>query len=175
MTAPQVNGDVPHSAFFDHLLRYPVVNDGVTTVKENKYGQQGIALSNTAFQTLAKPVMPYLLRPYEFVSPYVKKADDIGDKTLSHIDQRFPVVTKPTAEVYADTKSLVMFPYRKGVEGKEHVIHVYSDERKQVGGDGIMPFGKAVVITALVVATNALSYVKTCLNSTKKQAMEKAN
>jgi len=175
MAAPQVNGEVPHSAFFDHLLRYPVVSDGVTTVKQNKYGQQGISLSNTAYQTLARPVIPYLAKPYEFVSPYVKKADDIGDKTLSRIDVRFPVVTKPTAEVYEDTKSLVLFPYRKSVESRDHIFHVYTDERKQIGGDGVVPLGKAVFSTALVVTTETLTWFRTLLNATKQQVQEKAN
>jgi len=116
--------------------------------------------------------MPYLSRPYQYVSPYVKKADDLGDKTLSHIDQRFPVVTKPTAELYNDTKSMVLLPYRKSVEGGHHIIDVYSDERKQHGDGMIVPLGKALFGTVLVVTTETLTYVRSWLNSAKREAQE---
>ncbi len=69
--------------------------------------------------------------PYQYVSPYFKKADEAGDKTPSRIDDRFPVVTKLTADVYAETKSLVFYPYNKSLDTAKHIYKVYGDERKQ--------------------------------------------
>ncbi|ERT02979.1 hypothetical protein HMPREF1624_01283 [Sporothrix schenckii ATCC 58251] len=170
MASPQVNGVSPQSAFLEHLLQYPLVSDSVSTVKENKYGQQTLALSTSAYETLAKPVLPYLSKPYGYVSPYVKKADSLGDRTLDSLDQRFPVVRKPTAEVYQETKDFVWYPVRKATEGRDHVFSVYSGERKQVGGDGVLPAGKAVALTAITVTSETLAWVRTYLSAAKKQA-----
>ncbi len=102
-------------------MAYPVVSDGITTVKQNKLGQQGIAFGNFSYNNFAKPVMSMFSKPYQFVSPYVKKADEVGDRTLSRLDEQFPVVTKPTADVYADSKTLVFYPYTKGVDTTRHI------------------------------------------------------
>ncbi|CAK7271212.1 hypothetical protein SEPCBS119000_004485 [Sporothrix epigloea] len=175
MASPQIDGVSLQSAFLEHLLQYPLVSDGVSTVKVNKYGQQTIALSSSAYETLAKPVLPYLTKPYAYVSPYVKKADSLGDRTLDTIDQRFPVVRKPTAEVYQDTKDLVFYPVRKGIEGRDHVFSVYSGERKQYPGEGVVPLGKALAGTAYAVTGETLAWVRTYLATAKKQAATTIN
>lgn len=175
MSAPQVNGDVPPSAFFDHLLNYPVIADGVNTVKQNKFGQRGIALGDSAYQTFAKPVFPYLEKPYQYVSPYVRKVDDLGDKTLSQIDQRFPAVKKPTGELYEDTKSLVLLPYRIGLEQKDHVVSVFTGERKKAGGDSIVPTGKALLSTALIVTSETLHWASGLISSGKQKVQQHSN
>lgn len=155
-------------------MNYPVVADSVSTVKQNKLGQRGIALGDSAYQILAKPVLPYLEKPYQYVSPYVRKADDLGDKTLSQIDQRFPVVKKPTGELYEDTKSLVLFPYRFGVEQKDHVVSVFTGERKKAGGDSIVPTGKALLSTALIVTSETLHWASSLISSGKQKAQQHA-
>ncbi|CAK7211549.1 hypothetical protein SBRCBS47491_001162 [Sporothrix bragantina] len=170
MASPQVNGVSPQSAFLEHLLQYPLVSDSVSTVKDNKYGQQTIAFSSSAYETLAKPVLPYLTKPYGYVSPYVKKADSLGDRTLDSIEQRFPVVRKPTAEVYQETKDLVFYPVRKGIEGRDHIYDVYSGERKQYPGEGVFPLGKALAGTAYTVTGETLAWVREYLSTAKKQA-----
>ncbi|EWY79983.1 hypothetical protein FOCG_17764 [Fusarium oxysporum f. sp. radicis-lycopersici 26381] len=75
-----------------HLLNYPVICDGVHTLKSNEYSQRSIKLGDAAYQTFAAP----------YVSPYVQKVDSLGDNILDRIDERFPVVTKSTEEVYQD-------------------------------------------------------------------------
>lgn len=179
MTNVQVNGDVPHSAFIEHLLAYPVVNDGVSTFKSNPYGQRSLALVDSVYQTFAAPVIPYFSRPYQYVSPYVKKADDLGDKTLSKVDEKFPVVKKPTNEIINDGKTLVLLPMRIGQSGKEHVFNTYDSERRKVGGDGLISYGKAALTTVLVVATDTFTTVSNFLNNKKGEARqtieEKAN
>lgn len=159
--ATQVNGDAPHSAFLDHLLKYPVVSDSVDTVKNNRFGQQGIKITDTAYQRLARPVLPYFARPYEYVSPYVRKADNLGDNALSRVDERFPLVTRPTSEVYQETWNAVLFPYHKSLEGRDHFLSVYNSEYKNVGGeDGIFRSGRALVATALVVTGESIEWAR---------------
>jgi hypothetical protein len=109
------------------------------------------------------------------VSPYVKRVDELGDKTLSQVDQRFPVVTKPTGQLYADAKSIVLFPLHKGLEGRDHIFGTYQSECKKIGGDNLVTYGKALVSTALVVTTEAYSKVSGYLSTKKEQAKAEAN
>ncbi|KAI2642260.1 hypothetical protein GGS21DRAFT_501716 [Xylaria nigripes] len=172
----QVNGDVsPSSATLSHIVGYPVVNDGITYFKKNPYGQKSIELGDSAYQTFAKPFLPYLDRPYQYVSPYLKKADAVGDDALSRIDQRIPALMKPTDELVSDGKALVYFPVRKGLETKSHVLDVYNSEYKKAGGDGLVTSGKALISTGLVVTSETLNWVSDVLRAGKVQAKEARN
>ncbi|GAW15781.1 hypothetical protein EKO27_g4075 [Xylaria grammica] len=174
--APQVNGEIPpSSATLSHLTGYPVVHDGIAYFKKNPYGQKSIELSDSAYQTFAKSILPYLNKPYQYVSPYVKKADAIGDDTLSRIDERLPVLKKPTDELVSDGKAIVFFPVRKGMETKGYVIDIYNSEYKKVGGDGLVTSGKALISTGLFVTSEALSWVGDILRAGKVQAKEAAS
>ncbi|KAI1106350.1 hypothetical protein F4804DRAFT_301021 [Jackrogersella minutella] len=174
--AAQVNGEVhPSSATLSHITGYPIISDGITYFKGNPYGQKSIELGDSAYKTFAKPVIPYFAKPYEYVSPYIKKADVIGDDTLSKIDARLPALKKPTNELWTDGKNLVFFPVRKGVETKEHVFDIYSSEYKKVGGDGIVTSSKALVSAGLVVTSEALAWIGDLLRTGKVQAKEAGN
>lgn len=155
-----------------HILAYPVVNDGVSTFKSNPYGQKSLELGDSAYRTFAAPVLPYLSRPYQYVAPYVKKADDLGDKTLSKVDEKFPVVKKPTNEIINDAKSIVLFPLRVGQSGKEHVLNTYDSEFKKNGGDGYINYGKAALTTVLIITTETLTTVTSFLGNQKDKARQ---
>ncbi|KAL7624209.1 hypothetical protein AAE478_005768 [Parahypoxylon ruwenzoriense] len=171
--AAQVNGEVhPSSATLSHLTGYPVVSDGIAYFKGNPYGQKSIELGDSAFKTFAKPVIPYFTKPYQYVSPYVKKADLIGNDALTKIDEHVPALKKPTSELWADGKDFALLPVRKGLETKDHVIDIYSSEYKKVGGDGLVASGKALVSTGLVVTSEALAWIGELLKSGKVQAKE---
>jgi len=117
--------------WLQHLLNYPLISDGITTFKSNEYAQRSIKLGDSAYQTFAAPVLPWIAKPYGYISPYVQRADSIGDKALDRVDERFPVVKKPTNELYNDTRSLILLPYNKSIEGRDHVFQVYSSEIKK--------------------------------------------
>ncbi|KAH9907734.1 hypothetical protein F4778DRAFT_777114 [Xylariomycetidae sp. FL2044] len=173
---PQVNGEVHSSSkTISHITSYPVVNDTFAYIKKNPYGQKSIELGDTAYQTFAKPVTPYLSRPYEYISPYVKKADLIGDSALSKVDERLPALQKPSDELWTDGKNLFFFPLRKGLEAKDHVFEVYNSELKKVGGDNAVAYGKALVSTGLVVTSETLTWVGDLLRAGKVQAKETSN
>ena len=109
------------------------------------------------------------------MSPYVKKADSIGDSTLSTIDSKFPVVRKPTSELYTDGKSIVFFPLKKGSEGKDYVLQTYTTEVQNVGGDGIFTYGKAAIGTTLRVGGDVYKWAAGFLGAKKVEAKEVAN
>lgn len=156
-------------------MTYPVVKDGVTTFQNNQYGQKSIQLSDTAYRRLAEPVIPYLSKPYQYVSPYIERADQLGDQTLSRVDQRFPLIKKPTGELYADARDFVLLPYHTGLQGKEHVLGVYSAECKKLGGDSLLVYSKALVGTVFTIGGETLDWVGTYLNSRNEDAKDVAN
>jgi hypothetical protein len=171
--ATQVNGEVhPTSATLSHITGYPVVSDGLSYFKQNPYGARSIELGDSAYQTFAKPVIPYLAKPYEYVSPYVQKADQLGDQALSKVDERVPALKKPTGELWTDGKNIVFFPYRKSLETKEHVFGVYNSEYKKVGGEGIVTYGKAAITTSLVITTETLTWIGEYLKASKAKVKD---
>jgi len=170
--APQVNGDTPSSAFLSHLFSYPLISDSISTFKSNPYGAKSLDLTSAGYEKLGKPLLPYFSKPYQYVSPYVKKADSIGDSTLDTIDSKFPYVKKPTGELYDSGKSFVFFPLKLGSDGKEYVFQTYNGEVKKVGGEGLVTYGKAAVATGLIVGSDAYTYVVSFLSAKKAEAKE---
>ncbi|KAI4866402.1 hypothetical protein F4820DRAFT_251453 [Hypoxylon rubiginosum] len=174
--AAQVNGDVhPSSATLSHITGYPVISDSIAYIKGNPYGQKSIELGDSAYKTFAKPVIPYFAKPYQYVQPYVKKADLIGDDALSKIDAHVPVLKKSTDELWTEGKNFVFFPVRKGFETKDHVFDVYSSEYKKVGGGSLVTSGKALVSTGLVITSETLAWIGDLLRAGKVQAKEAGN
>lgn len=118
------------------------------------------------------PVIPYLSKPYQYVSPYVERADSFGDKALDRLDEALPIVKKPTAELYNDTKEIIFFPLNKALEGRDHVLEVYSTETKKHEQEGIVGQGKAAVATGLVLSTETLAVLSTFISSKKAEATQ---
>jgi len=177
--AAQVNGDSPtnspSSAFLSHLVSYPLISDSISTIQNNPIGHKGIELSQKTYSTFASPIIPYLQKPYQYAAPYVAKADSIGDSTLSKVDEKFPVVKKPTGELYNNGVGIVFFPLNKGLEGRDYVLKTYSSEVKKTGGDSLVTKGKALVSTGLVVTSDALAWLGAFLGEKKEQAKEVTN
>jgi len=171
----QVNGESPSSAFLSHLYSYPVISDTISTLKSNPYGAKSLSLTAASYEKLGKPLLPYLSKPYEYVSPYVKKADSLGDSTLTTIDSKFPVVKKPTGELYDNGKSFVFFPLKKGTEGKDYVFSIYGGEVKKVGGESLVTYGKAAISTGLIVTSDVVGWLGAFLSQKKEQAKEVSN
>lgn len=146
-----------------------MVNDGVSTFKANPYGQKSLQLSDSAYQTFAKPIMPYLSKPITVILPLVKKADDLGDKTLTTIDNRFPIILKPTNELYAEAKEIVLYPVKVGQAGRDHVFTTFAAERKKIGDETIVTYGKAAITTAFILTNETITVVTKYLNTKKEQ------
>merc|ERR1711939_396381 len=161
--APQVNGEAPSSAFLSHLISYPVISDSISTFKSNPYGAKSLSITTSLSHKLADPLLPYLTKPYQYVSPYITKADSFGDSTLSTIDSKFPVVKKPTGELIDNGKAIVFFPLKNG------------SECKKVGGEGIVTWGKAAIATGLVVGGDAYGWLSGFLAGKKAEAKEVSN
>jgi len=170
--APQVNGEVPASATLQHITGYPIIHDALEVYKSNPYGKRSIELGDSAYKTFAKPILPIFSKPYQYVSPYVKKADHLGAGILNKVDQRLPALKKPSKEIYANGKQLVFFPVIKGKETSDHLFSVYNSEYKNVGGYGVVTHGKALISTALVITSESLEWIGDILRSGKAAAKD---
>merc|ERR1712000_350722 len=65
------NGEAPSSAFLSHLISYPVISDSISTFKSNPYGAKSLSITTSLSHQLADPLLPYLTKPYQYVSPYI--------------------------------------------------------------------------------------------------------
>lgn len=156
-------------------MSYPVIEYSLDKLKSNEYAKKSLQLGDSAYKNFAAPLIPYLAKPYGYVSPYVSKADSLGAHTLDRIDERFPVVKKPTADLYNETKHLILLPYHKGLEGKDHVLQVFNSEYKKSEQKGLVPQGKAAVTTVLVVSNETLSWLSSFLAAKKEQTSHVVN
>ena len=155
-------------------MAYPVIHDGVSAARSNQYGKKAVELTDSMYRTFAAPFLSALQRPYQYVQPYVKKADDLGDKTLSKVDEKFPIVKKPTGELVNDAKTIAYFPIRIGQSGTEHILNTYNEELQSAGGNTIVAQGKALLATALVLTAQTYTTINNFLRQTKSTVKEQA-
>ncbi|PLB46907.1 MAGE-domain-containing protein [Aspergillus steynii IBT 23096] len=167
-----VNGEQPHSYFFDHLTSYPVVSDSITVFKSNKYGAKSLAYADQGYVYIAKPFIPYLSKPYGFVAPYVARVDSLGDLGLTKIDSTFPFIKQDTETLRATIHDGAYFPVRLVGDAKVHVFDLYGSEYKKCGGDGVLARGKAVITTSLVLGQESLGFVSSLLQKKKAQVKD---
>ncbi|KAF5268070.1 hypothetical protein FOXYS1_1046 [Fusarium oxysporum] len=168
-------GLAQHSVFFQHLLSYPVISDGVHTFESGKYGQRSIQYGNAAYQTFAATATTWFQKPYQHLLPYIQKVDSLGDNILHYVDKQFPIIKKPTQELYNDTKDLISSSYHKALEGRDHVLMVYDSEYKKNKQVGLVAHGKAAVTTVLGVSNEALSWLSCLLHPKKAEATNTVN
>jgi hypothetical protein len=169
----QVNGEVhSSSATLQHISSYPIINVALEHFKNNPYGKRSMIWGETAYQTFAKPVVPLISRPYQYVSPYIQKVDILGAGALSKVDEHLPMPKQLTVELYGNGKEIVCYSVAKGKETTTHVCSVYGSEYKEVGGEGIVAHGKALIATGLVITTETLEWIRDILRSGMSKAEE---
>lgn len=185
-----VNGETVPSHFFDvswqtastiyvyvltsslqHLASYPIVSDSITTFKDNKYGAKSLKYADQGYD-LAKPVFPYLSKPFGYVAPYLVRADSLGDQGLTRIDTAFPILKEDTEKIRGSIYQNAQFPIRLAGDAKHHLVDTYGSEYKKCGGDGVAASGKAIITTSLVLSQESLAWINSFLQTKKDQAKE---
>lgn len=165
------NGDKKASSqFLGHLRSYPVVHDTVETYMSVPLGNYTVCVARRAYDSLARPLLPYFEGPYSIVAPYVRHADQLADKGLTQLDHTFPVMRETPASLRDRAWTTMTLPVRLLGQGKDYLFRTYEDERRRTGGDGVVPTGKAVVSTELRVAVDVLDQIAAFLGSKKEQA-----
>lgn len=144
--------------------------------KSNPYGQKSIELSNSVYQTVAAPAVPYLARPFEIIKPYVKAADELGDRLLTKVDEKFPAIKTPTGDIVDGARALVSLPFRITSAGKDRVISTYNSEYKKCGNNNRPgTLTKATVTTTLILTTDTLTFLSNYLGSKKDDVKQAAD
>lgn len=116
---------------------------------------------------------PYLKTPYSYISPYLSKADSLGDSGLSNLESRFPIVKEPTSSIYEKAQAIVGYPFKIAGQGKDLALDTYKDEYSKVGGeDGLVKKAKALIGADIRLAGLAISTVAGYLTTAKKEAKE---
>ena len=160
--------------FFQHLTSYPVVSDAISTFMSNPYCKKSLDLSNTGYEKLVAPFIPYAKRPYGYVAPYVAKADSLGSDALSRVDHKFPIVKEDTEKIKGTVLDYAYFPFRMAGDSKNYLLDTYSSEYKKCGGDGYVAGSKAVITTGLVVTSDTLAWLSTFLGQKKDEGTDYA-
>lgn len=176
--APQVNGDRPSSVFLEHLTSYPLISDSISTYKSHPYGEKSLSLTHNTLLSLSRTLSPFLSTPFAYLSPYLHRADTLGDSTLSSLESRFPAVKKPTGEIVEDGKKIVFAPLRIGNEGREYLVREYRGQ-VQKAGEGIgersgewVKWPVAAIATGVVVAKGVVGWVGNWLGDRSKDVKE---
>jgi len=127
-----VNGGEQQSQFLSHLKSFPIVSDGISTYKTNRYGAKSISVIQNALvqvdQVVYKPIAPYLRTPFSFVAPYLAKADSLGDSSLSSLETRWPIVKEDTATLREKAQYFAGYPFKLVGDGKQNLTHIYQEE-----------------------------------------------
>ncbi|EMD66806.1 hypothetical protein GGP41_008194 [Bipolaris sorokiniana] len=161
---PLTNGDVPTSRVLSHLNSYPVVHDSVETFKTHPYGERALTLASNTYNNVVAPLHPYLRTPYSYISPYLARADQLGDSGLSTLESHLPIVKE-------DTQKLKQYAYSP----VNYVHGAWQDEyNKTHYNNGVLKMGVAAVSFELRMISDACDVVLAYLNKGKEQAKKKA-
>lgn len=139
------NGDSPHSDTLRHLLTLPAVQDGVRAFSANPLGKISIQLTNSAYQFVGAPVLSLFNKPLSYVTPYAQRVDEFGVQTLSKVEEKYPIVKKPSPELLKGAREAAYAPVK-------HVTEVYNGAYVKTAGGHTIASGKAAAKTAVVVS-----------------------
>lgn len=167
------NGEKTSSQFVSHLTSLPAVSDGIETFKTNPYGKKSLEIVGDVYTRFGKPVEPYLETPYNYVKPYVQKADELADSGLSTVESHLPIVTKDTSTIIDTGKSYVFWPYT-------YVSSTYSDEYTKTAkhndrGQGLVTSALALVSTELKIASDFFQAVADFLGPKYEESKKKGS
>jgi len=163
-SSPTTNGDVPQSLTLNHLTSYPIISTGISTFSSHPYGAKSLELVQSAYSSfnsnLYPRIHPYLVTPYSYVKPYLAKADNFGDSTLSSIDARFPIVRSEPSSIQESLQSTANYPFALAGQGKEYVLTTWNEEYgKTEGKDGVIKATKAVIGTQIKLGSDVVKQV----------------
>lgn len=113
--------------------------------------------------------------PYSYVSPYLSRADELGDNGLSKVEHRFPIVKEDTSKLKQTVVEYVALPRQLAGKGKDYVLGTWQDEyRKTRGEDGMVKNVKALISTELKIGHDGLTLLLEYWNKGTKEATKKA-
>jgi hypothetical protein len=116
-----------------------------------------------------------LQTPYSYLSPYLSRADELGDSGLSKVDSTFPIVKEDTGKLKETVQAYAFAPFKLAGQGKEYVLGTWQDEyNKTQGKDGVMKSVKALISTELKIGIDGYNYVSEYLGQRQQKVSKKA-
>lgn len=147
-----------------HLHSYPVVHDSVEGFKQDPRGSKVLAIATNTYNNIFAPFTPYLATPYSYLHPYLARADQLGDSTLSKIETHLPIVKEDTSKV----KEVALSPYT-------YVASTWQDEyNKTHRHDGPIKTGIVLVSTELKIVQDVCQVFLDYWYTTKEVVHKKA-
>jgi len=125
-----------NSQFLEHLQSIPLISTTITTYKSHPLGAYTLTLLSHAYGPFATYLSPYLQRPYAYLHPYLAKADELGDRSLSSLETRFPIVRDEPGVLREKAAKAGGRPWEMLGRGGEHVRQVWGEEVGSVRGSG---------------------------------------
>lgn len=133
------------------------------TFKSHPYGSRALNLASNTYQSIVAPFHPYLRTPYSYISPYLARADQLGDSGLSTLETHLPIVKEDTSKLKEYAFSPVTY-----VQG------TWQDEyNKTHYNNGVVKMGVATVSFELRMLSDACDVVLSYLNKGKEQTKKK--
>jgi hypothetical protein len=153
-----------------------VVHDSFEAYKSHPFGARSLAIINESYQRFIAPLHPYLQTPYSYLSPYLSRADELGDNGLSKVEHRFPIVKEDTSKLKQTVFDYASLPLQVAGKGKEYVFGTWQDEySKTHGQDGLVKNIKALISTELKFGLDAYGLVTGYLRKGKKETSKKVD
>lgn len=129
-------------------------------------------MTNAGFSKFVAPTLPYFKGPYSYVAPYVSKADELGDKSLSIFEDKIPIVKSEVKEIKQTAFDFAYWPFETVGNGKDYVFKTYGDEYKKCGTGGLIATSKAAITSSLIISADVLSWLSSLLTAKKDEARE---
>ncbi|KAG0338295.1 hypothetical protein BG004_007282 [Podila humilis] len=99
--------------FIARVTSIPLVQDSVSTftsyAEANKYSKYALDTAGSAVSTASKYTEGYQSRLQPLIQTPLNKVDQLANKSLDIVENNFPIVTKPTAEIVATVKKPIVY------------------------------------------------------------------
>ncbi|KAF9992668.1 hypothetical protein BGZ79_002791 [Entomortierella chlamydospora] len=96
-------------SFISRVSSIPLIHDSVSTLhsyaKDNKYSRYALDTAGSAVETVNKYTEGY----QKSLQPHIAKVDQLATKSLDILEEKFPIVTKPTSEIVDQVKKPVVY------------------------------------------------------------------
>lgn len=138
-------------SFVTRIASFPLVYDGLQTatsyVKSAPYGEFVLDKAGNTLTAVQKYAQPYVDPVHQRLQPTIVKVDELAVKALNNLEQKFPIVSKPTS-VILDTVTKPPLQY-------------YNEVKKTVGANVTEPATQTATIIANGVNQRASILVDT--------------
>lgn len=112
-TTTSSDSEKESSGFIARVSSIPLIHDSVSTLtsyaEANKYSKYALDTAGSAVTTASKYTEGYQSRLQPLLQPHISKVDQLAIKSLDLIENTFPIVTKPTAEIVAEVKKPIVY------------------------------------------------------------------